>query len=364
LSDANHSDLHAVSDADDIARLRRHVAVQGQELERQRAEIDSLREEVQGLLNFAGMINAERARSLSPFRPALGLDPQYAPRPLRVPCRYLAARPPRPAPRISIVTPSFNQGAFIEQTICSVLSQGYPNLEYVVRDGGSTDGTTEALERYRPRLTRVVSEPDGGQADAINKGFAQCSGEIMAYLNSDDLLLPGALAHVASFFARHPEVDAVYGHRVVIDAHSRDIGMWVLPAHRDWVVKLQDFIPQETLFWRRSAWELAGALFDTNLRCAIDWDFLLRLVNRQARLVRLPRFLGAFRSHPAQKTTAHAKTALAEAAHLRARQHGRELQTDEIEHALRPFVVRQKALHLRQLANNRLPIPRATVKLV
>lgn len=343
------------------AGLRRKLEEQAEEIERQRAQIDALQQSVDTLLNFAGMINAERDRSMSLSRPALKLTPQYTPRPLRVPRWYLRARAPDPPLRISIVTPSFNQGAFIERTIRSVLDQGYPDLEYVVQDGGSDDGTREVLDRYAARLTRVSSGPDGGQADAINRGFDGSTGEVMAYLNSDDILLPGSLAYVVRFLASHPEVDAVYGHRVVIDAADRDIGMWVLPPHRNWVVRVQDFIPQETLFWRRRSWEQVGGSFDTNLYYAMDWDLLLRFVRAGLRLVRLPRFLGAFRVHDESKTFAATKIALAEAATLRTRCNDRELSPDEMEQQLRPFFRNQKALHLCQLAFDRLPLPRVDV---
>src|SRR6185436_555558 len=136
-------------------------------------------------------------------------------------------------PRISIVTPSFRQAHFIERTIRSVLEQGYPNLEYHVQDGGSTDGTVPILERYAPRLSSWASERDSGQSQAINRAFAKTSGDIMAWINSDDVLFPGALAYVADFFNRNPDVDVVYGHRVLIDEEDREIGRWILPPHED-----------------------------------------------------------------------------------------------------------------------------------
>ena len=159
-----------------------------------------------------------------------------------------------------------------------------PRSEYVVQDGGSTDETVEVLRRYEGSLSRWFSEPDHGQGDAINRGFAHTSGEIMAYLNSDDLLLPGSLAYVAKYFASHPEVDVVYGHRVMIDEHDRQIGSWVLPPHDDEELALLDFVPQETLFWRRN--DLGGTPVDRSipsLRFAIDWDLLLRLREHGAR---------------------------------------------------------------------------------
>src|SRR4051812_26288702 len=185
---------------------------------------------------------------------------QYHPRQLRLPSSYFAVEPPTPAPSIAIVTASLNQGEYLERTIRSVLAQDYPELEYVVRDGGSSDDSTEVLEGFDD--VRWRSEPDGGQAAALNTAFADTSAEIMAFLNADDLLLPGALAYVARYLAEHPDVDAVYGQRVLIDEMDRDIGLWITPRHADWVLDHGDFMPSETLFWRRSAWEAAGGRFD------------------------------------------------------------------------------------------------------
>ena len=155
---------------------------------------------------------------------------------------------------ISIVTPSFNQGHVLEATLRSVLDQGYSALQYVVQDGGSTDASVAILERYSARLFAWESARDGGQSAAINRGLRRTTGDIMAYLNSDDILLPGSLAYVADFFARHPDVDVVYGHRVLIDDTGAEVGRWVLPPHDDRVIAFADFIPQETMFWRRRAW--------------------------------------------------------------------------------------------------------------
>lgn len=236
--------------------------------------------------------------------PRIGRLYQHKPRPLRIPSRYPTTAAPAITPRISIVTPSFKQAHLIERTIRSVLDQGYPNLEYIIQDGGSPDGTREILERYSDRLHHWESVRDNGQTDAINRGFKHASGEIMAYLNSDDLLLPGTLNCIARYFEEHPEVGAVYGHRVLIDDQDREIGRWILPSHDDRVLSWADYIPQETLFWRRSAWDKVGGKFDESFHFAMDWDFLLRLRDAGVKFVRLPRFLGAFRVHEAQKTSA------------------------------------------------------------
>jgi hypothetical protein len=224
-------------------------------------------------------------------RPRLGILRHHPPVPLIVPTSYFTTEPPTPAPAISIVTPSFEQGSYLERTLYSVVNQNYPALEYVVQDGGSSDETIDVLRRYDDSLRHWASERDEGQGDAINRGFAHTSGEIMAYLNSDDLLLPGALAYVARYFASHPDVDVVYGNRMMIDEDDGHIGSQVLPRHDDEELGLLDFVPQETLFWRRSAWEAAGGQIDASLRFAIDWDLLLRLRDSGAKIVRLPRFL-------------------------------------------------------------------------
>jgi GT2 family glycosyltransferase len=303
-----------------------------------------------------------RARLAAWTSPRLGELRQHAPEALRVPSWYLRTDPPSPAPRISIVTPSYQQGRFIERTIYSVLSQGYPDLEYIVQDGGSDDGTVEVLRRYESRLTNWASEPDGGQADALNRGFAGTTGEIMAYLNSDDLLLPGALAHVGSYLQAHPDVDAVYGHRVLIDERDRQVGVWVMPPHDDRVLALGDFVPQETLFWRRSAWERAGGRMDATFQFALDWDLLLRLSQTGARIVRLPRFLGAFRIHDAQKTQSRDEARDAESDRLRRRSQDRPMTGDEAYARLRPFLRRHVVHHTLTRAAARLPVPRRPVR--
>jgi carbamoyltransferase len=232
------------------------------------------------------------------------------------------------APRISIVTPSFQQAAYLPFTLESVLGQNYPNLEYFIQDGASTDDTLQLLQAYDQRLTGRASSPDAGQAQAI-----------MAWLNSDDLLLPGALARVAEFFATHPNIDVVYGHRILIDAQNREIGRWILPPHRDKVLSWADFAPQETLFWRRRIWERIGGKLDESFRFAMDWDLLLKFRAAGARMVRLPYFLGAFRIHEAQKTSAlMEEVGASEMALLRQRSLQRAVTRYQIRRALIPYL--------------------------
>jgi glycosyltransferase involved in cell wall biosynthesis len=259
------------------------------------------------------------------------------------------------APKISIVTPSFKQAAFIERTILSVLDQGYPNLEYYVQDGGSEDGTAEVLKRHEYRLAGWQSRPDRGQAQAINRAFAKTTGDVMAYLNSDDILVPGSLAYVAEYFERHPEVDVVYGHRIVIDDNDREIGRWIMPAHDDAVLSWADFVPQETLFWRRSIWEKAGGRMDESFQFALDWDLLVRFREAGARFARLPRFLGGFRVHPQQKTTMSiADTGFQEMNRIRQRVLGRVPSSEEVRKAVVPYLVRHMAADIQWGIGNKL----------
>jgi glycosyltransferase involved in cell wall biosynthesis len=287
-------------------------------------------------------------------RSALGLHPQLGrlefppatrPRPIRVPRRYHKPAALKSAPTITVVTPSFQQGRYLERTLKSVLDQNYPRLEYVVQDGGSTDSTRDVMERYRARLARAEMRRDNGQSHAINLGFAGTSGDIMAYLNSDDLLLPGSLNAVAAYFEAHPEVDAVYGHRVVIDSNDNEMGRWVLPPHNAEALKWADYIPQETLFWRRRLWDRVGGI-DESFRFAMDWDLLLRFQDAGAKLVRLPRFMGAFRVHHTSKTvTVVSDVGAEEMARLRARCHGREVSGTEVAAAVRPYLWRHTILN-------------------
>jgi GT2 family glycosyltransferase len=161
----------------------------------------------------------------------------------------------------------------------------------------------------------------------------------MAYLNSDDLLLPGALASVGRYFADHPEADVVYGHRIVIDEEDKEIGRWVMLPHEDMALKWNDYIPQETLFWRRQIWDAIGGCFDESFQYALDWDLLLRFRKAGAKFVRMPRFLGAFRIHANQKSTLHVHTiGLQEAHRLQHRLHGRAVSKWESRCRVAPYL--------------------------
>ena len=270
-------------------------------------------------------------------KPAIWRSEQYAPRALTFP-RYRDENPAGDLPSIAVVTPVLNQAAFIRAAIDSVLGQNYPRLAYIVRDGGSSDGTVDILRSYGPSLD-WASEADLGQSDAINLGFARVSGDIMAWLNGDDMLVPGSLAYVGRFFQANPDIDAVYGHRIYIDIQGRETGRCVLPAHDPRTLELADYIPQETLFWRRRVWQALSPI-DVSFQCAMDWEFILRAQAAGFAFRRLPRFLGCFRAHPAQKTISRQSTSLAEMELLRRRRFGRDLTRDEINRGIEMYLLR------------------------
>ena len=212
-------------------------------------------------------------------------------------------------PSLSIVTPSFNHAEFIERTIQSVLDQGYPNLEYLVMDGGSTDGTAEILRRYGGRL-RYVSEKDGGQADALNQGFSRTSGEIVAWLNSDDEYLPGAFDAVARFFAANPSVEWVYGRCPIIDRQSRPQKALITAYKEFWQRRysyrrllIENFIPQPAVFFRRRLLDRVGPL-DTGYHNAFDYHLWVRM-GAVAAPAFLDRELACFRVIDESKTSSN-----------------------------------------------------------
>jgi glycosyltransferase involved in cell wall biosynthesis len=206
------------------------------------------------------------------------------------------------APKISIVTPSFNQASFLEETIRSVTSQGYPNLEYIVMDGGSTDGSVEIIRRHRERIAFWRSERDAGQSDALRQGFQRATGGILAYLNSDDTLEPGTLKMVGEYMATHPDVDLVYGNMNLIDA----AGKYLYTAHPLLDLRIlvyeNPFIPQQAMFWRRELYERVGGV-NPALRFAMDYELTLKFLLGRARVGKIRKVLANFRVHPDAKSS-------------------------------------------------------------
>lgn len=196
--------------------------------------------------------------------------------------------------KLTIVTPSFNQQAFIDATIQSVMSQDYPHIQYIVMDGGSTDGTVELLKQHGEKF-RWISQVDKGQTDAIARGFAMGDGEILTWVNSDDTLEPGAVSRAMQYLADHPEVDLVYGDAAFIDQQGRFIAecAHVEPFDRHRLLHYSDFIVQPAAFFRRSALEQAGGL-DITLHWAMDYDLWLKLT-KNGKAVYLPGRLANYR---------------------------------------------------------------------
>ncbi|WP_333819863.1 glycosyltransferase family 2 protein [Ohtaekwangia sp.] len=204
-------------------------------------------------------------------------------------------------PKISIVTPSFNQSQFIEETMLSVLNQDYPNYEYIVVDGGSTDGSVDIIKKYSDRLAYWISEKDRGFGDAINKGFAKATGEILYWLNSDDLLLPGALLIVGKYFQKYRDTGLVFGDRHIIDPNSKLLSKRAYFFYFPGQLKFGKALPQECTFWRRDVFLRAGVL-DEKLKFAIDFDLWCRM-SKTAVIRHIPFYLGAFREQPASKSS-------------------------------------------------------------
>jgi glycosyltransferase involved in cell wall biosynthesis len=235
-------------------------------------------------------------------------------------------------PRISIVTPSYNQEAFIDETICSVLSQGYPNLEYVVIDGGSTDGSVEIIRKYEHQLTYWVSEHDAGQYDAINKGFSKATGDIMAWLNSDDKYMPWTFQVIGDIFSTLPEVEWLTTlYPIMWDASGRATGCHYQDGYSrqgffrgenlpgaGWYARC--WIQQESTFWRRSLWERTGGYVDASLALAGDFELWARFF-KDTELYGVGIPLGGFRVHDDQKTARHLNVYLKEAEGI-LRRHG------------------------------------------
>jgi len=230
---------------------------------------------------------------------------------------YPTARPDgSPWPRISIVTPSFNQAKFLDATLQSILKQGYPNLEIIVVDGGSTDGSLEIIHRYEDQLTHWESERDRGQSHALNKGFARATGSILTWLNSDDQLAPGALFIVADAFARHsPDVLAGRCARIadpdVVPHHFHRCDLPLdqtikLPVQRlldlDGAWMKGHFFHQPEVFFSRTIWERAGARVREDLFYSMDYDLWVRFAQAGATILAIPEVVAIFRQHAEQKT--------------------------------------------------------------
>jgi glycosyltransferase involved in cell wall biosynthesis len=217
------------------------------------------------------------------------------------------------SPKISIVTPVFNQVNFIEDTIRSVIEQDYSNLEYIVIDGGSTDGTLDIIKKYDSAISFWLSEKDSGMYNALNKGFKRSTGEIMCWINSDDILLPGALFNMARLFNDLPKVNWIQGINSFIDLEGKVIDVTIAKKFSfiSFLMGNYKWIQQESTFWRRSLWESAGGYVDDNLKFAGDFELWFRFFQHD-KLYNSTLSIGAWRKREGQLSQSYLEDYLTE----------------------------------------------------
>jgi glycosyltransferase involved in cell wall biosynthesis len=235
--------------------------------------------------------------------------------------------------RVSVVTPSYNQGSYLERTVRSVLCQDYAEVEYVLWDACSTDETAGVLARYEPALDVLVVQRDEGQADALNQAFRLCTGDVLGYLNADDCLAgPSTLREVAKAFAEHPQADVIYGRRYTIDEQGRFVHLLPYRPFSAERLLVADYIPQEATFFRKRAYLQAGGYIDCSFDFAMDYELWLRLLARGGRFLSLPNCWGLFRQYAHQKSVARWHShGLPEIARLHDRYLGRRASPEEME---------------------------------
>jgi glycosyltransferase involved in cell wall biosynthesis len=204
-------------------------------------------------------------------------------------------------PKISVVVPSFNQAKYLELTLRSILDQHYPNLELIVIDGGSKDESPEIIRKYEQQMKFWCSEPDGGQTQGIIKGFSHATGEILCFLNSDDLFEPGVLHEVGAYFSKHPEADAVYGDALWIDAEGKALRQQrEISFNRFLWLYTYNYIPGMSMFWRRRIYDRSGGL-NPDFQLAFDADLWIRFSDAGGKIKHVTRQWSRMRFYPEQK---------------------------------------------------------------
>lgn len=222
-------------------------------------------------------------------------------------------------PRISVITPSYNQGKFLRQTIRSVLDQQYPNLQYIIIDGGSSDGSVDIIKEYSDRIDYWVSECDKGQSDAINKGLSRADGEIVTWINSDDLLMPGSLQAAGQVWRNDPQLDLLSAACIRIGPGNEFLGWHCVPRQTKYFASHGlIYIDQPGAFWRRAIFDSQQVL-DCNWHTVMDHDLWYRIADKGGRSRRLRRCTAAFRLHIASKSCSILEAFRREATDLRKR---------------------------------------------
>ena len=208
-------------------------------------------------------------------------------------------------PKISIITPSLNQAQFLERTILSVLNQNYPNLEYIIIDGGSSDESVDIIKKYEKYLAYWVSEPDRGQSHALNKGYDHATGVVFGWLNSDEEYLPNTLLKIGKIFMNKPKLDIVFGNRIVVDSNMRIIRYEAVPNMHpmDFMLYRYGLLFSDATFWTREIHQKTGQLDESQFQhLCMDFDWLLRLSLHVKKWKYIPDYLSIFKEHPGRKT--------------------------------------------------------------
>jgi glycosyltransferase involved in cell wall biosynthesis len=241
-------------------------------------------------------------------------------------------------PKVTVVTPSFNQGDYLEETILSVVEQDYPNLEYILMDGGSTDNSLDIIHKYEKYFAHWESAPDKGQADVINKGFRISTGNILAWLNSDDMYLPGTLEYISKHFENSQDLKIVFGNCRLFKNERKYTGETdVVRSNRTLDISLVDYIYQPSCFWTKTVWEKVGPL-NIDLVYCLDWDWFIRSRKLGIGFESVNDFLSLYRIHAQHKSAKGGKERIKEIAGIYQTYHTNAIAQDYLKLRLNPIV--------------------------